>query len=234
VSNDIANLPPNYLTSPTLEFGVPSCSAPNDPSNPLSTPLLIHHNNTWTLAFTSPQTDYQYRGWAMIFTNNGTFNIENTLQTTCSTPAVTPPCVGERFPENNLLILINRTAAGNVNIANLNSANAVNRFMGYVYSEGAIQTQFLSNLVGSLRAQQMCFNNSNGTSGCLPSGAGGNPRFYQASFPDPRKIPAELPASSGDSGNRWLVNIVPRFWIECRRGPGDTLPTTPTGTCQYQ
>ena len=38
----------------------------------------------------------------------------------------------------------------------------------------------------------------------------------------------------GLSGDRWLVNLVPRFWIECRRGPGNTLPTTPTGTCQYQ
>ena len=38
----------------------------------------------------------------------------------------------------------------------------------------------------------------------------------------------------GVSGDRWLVNIVPRFWIECRRGPGDTLPITPTGICQYQ
>jgi len=25
-----------------------------------------------------------------------------------------------------------------------------------------------------------------------------------------------------------------RFWIECLRGPVDTLPTTPTGICQYQ
>jgi hypothetical protein len=107
--------------------------------------------------------------------------------------------------------------------------------MGYVYSEGTIKNQFLTNLVGSLRAQQFCFNNSTGTSGCGGvASPGGNPRFYQASFQDPRKIPAELPASSGDSGDRWLVNIVPRFWIECRRGPGDTLPTTPTGTCQYQ
>jgi Tfp pilus assembly protein PilX len=231
VSNDIANLPPNYLTRPTLEFGIPSCSIPNDPSNP----LLIHHANTWTLAFTSPQTDYQYRGSAMIFTGNGVINIENTLQTTCSTPAATPPCVGERFPENNLLILINRQSA-QVNIASQpNPANPVNRFMGYVYSEGAIRTQYLSNLVGSLRAQQFCFNNSSPASGCAGvAAAGGNPSFFQVSFPDLRRIPAELPASSGDSGNRWLVDVVPRFWIECRRGPGDTLPTTPTGTCQYQ
>lgn len=38
----------------------------------------------------------------------------------------------------------------------------------------------------------------------------------------------------GVSGDRWLVNIVPRFWIECRRGSGGTLPRTPTATCQYQ
>lgn len=235
VSNNIVNLPPNYATVPTLEFGSPSCDVPTDPSNPLSNPLLIYHVDTWRIAFTSnPPRDYQYRGWAMIFTNNGTINIENTLQTTCSTPAATPPCVGERFPENNLLILINRTPVADVNIASSAAGDIVNRFMGYVYSEGAIQTQYLSNLVGSLRARQMCFNNSNLTNGCGPSGAGGNPRFYQAGFPDPRKIPAELPASSGDSGDRWLVNVVPRFWIECRRGPGDTLPTTPTGTCQYQ
>jgi hypothetical protein len=225
-----AKLPPtlNYFTVPMLEFGIPSCSAPNDPSNP----LLIHHSNMWRLGFTSPQTDYQYRGSAIIFTNTGVINIENTLQTACSTPAVTPPCVGERFPENNLLMLINRGLT-NVNIANASSTNRVDRFMGYVYSEGAIQTQYLSNLVGSLRAQQFCFNNAT-ASGCGVGSPNPNPKFFQASFPDPRKIPAELPASSGASGDRWLVNIVPRFWIECRRGPGDTLPTTPTGTCQYQ
>jgi hypothetical protein len=132
------------------------------------------------------------------------------------------------------LILLNRQGAG-VDIANNNSAQPVNRFMGYVYSEGAVQTQYITNLVGSMRAQQFCFNKSSSTNGCAGvSAAGGNPRFYQVSFPDLRKIPAELPASSWTSGNRWLVDVVPRFWIECRRGPGDVLPTTPTGTCQYQ
>lgn len=248
-SNNIMNLPPNYANAPTLEFGVDNptdnaagrfgCAAANDPSNP----LLIHHSNTWRLGFAAlppppgpPQTDYQYRGSAIIFTNNHTINVENTLQTACSAS----PCGadatgrGQRFPENNLLILINRQGAG-VDIANASPTNPVNRFMGYVYSEGAIRTEFLSNLVGSLRARQFCFNNSSSTSGCAGvAAAGGNPRFFQASFPDPRKIPAELPASSGESGDRWLVNVVPRFWIECRRGPGDILPTTPTGTCQYQ
>jgi len=216
---------------PTLEFGSPSCDVPADPSNP----LLIHHANSWRIGFTQqPPRDYEYRGSAIVFTGNGHIFIENTLQTTCTVPFAFPPCANDRFPENNLLILINRQGA-DVDIANNNAGEPVNRFMGYVFTEGGIKTQFLTNLVGSLRAQQFCFNNSNGTSGCGGVNApGGNPRFYQVSFQDPRKIPAELPASSGASGDRWLVNIVPRFWMECRRGPGDTLPTTPTGTCQYQ
>ena len=122
-------------------------------------------------------------------------------------------------------------------IANTGTAttDVVERFMAYVYSERYVRIQKQTNLVGSLRAQQFCFNNSSATNGCAGVGPPfGNPRFYQASFIDLRRIPAELPASSGDSGDRWLVNVVPRFWIECRRGPGDTLPTTPTGTCQYQ
>jgi Tfp pilus assembly protein PilX len=226
-SLNLINLPPNFATAPTLEFGSPSCDVPTDPSSP----LLIYHQGTWRIGTTvSPPRDFQYRGSAIIFTGNGHIHIENTLQTTCTAS----PCAGQRFPENNLLILINRNG-GDVDLANTVATDVVNRFMGYVYSEGTIKNQFLTNLVGSLRAQQFCFNNSTGTSGCGGVGSpGGNPRFYQASFQDPRKIPAELPASSGDSGDRWLVNIVPRFWIECRRGPGDTLPTTPTGTCQYQ
>jgi Tfp pilus assembly protein PilX len=231
--NNKLNMYPGYnwafpgRSVPTLEFGSPSCDVPTNPSNP----LLIFHYNPWRIGFTnqSPK-DYEYRGSAIIFTRNGGIAIENTLQTACAVS----PCTGQRFPEDNLLILINRQGA-EVDIANNLSAQPVNRFMGYVFSEGAVKTQYISNLVGSLRAQQFCFNNSTSTSGCGGvTGAGGNPRFYQVSFQDLRKIPEELPASSGDTGNRWLVDIVPRFWIECRRGPGDVLPTTPTGTCQYQ
>ena len=120
-------------------------------------------------------------------------------------------------------------------IANPMGTEIVDRFMAYVYSERAIKVQKVTNLIGSLRAQQFCFNNSSSTKGCAGvAAADGNPKFFQANFIDLRRIPAELPASSGVSGNRWLVNVVPRFWIECRRGPGDTLPATPTGTCQYQ
>jgi hypothetical protein len=109
--------------------------------------------------------------------------------------------------------------------------------MAYVFSENRIRAWRQTNIVGSLRGQQICFRN-NSASGCGGSGQGaGIPGFYQASFIDSRQIPEELPASSGTSGDRWLVNVVPRFWMVCRRSPTDTLltlPTTPTGTCQYQ
>ena len=181
---------------------------------------------------------YQYRGSALIYLGQNDLNVKQGLQTTCSAS----PCGndvngrGQKFPENNLLMFVLR-GGGNVEIANTgNGANdVVERFMAYVYAERSVRVQKQTNLIGSLRAQQFCFNNSSGTNGCGGVGAQfGNPSFFQANFIDLRKIPAELPASSGDSGDRWLVNIVPRFWIECRRGPGDTLPTTPTGTCQYR
>jgi Tfp pilus assembly protein PilX len=231
VSNNVANLPPNYTTTPTLEFGSPSCDVPTTPADPAILEFLRHFRLSRSGA---ADHTYQYRGAALIYLHdNNPVDIEQTLQTTCSTPAATPPCVGERFPENNLLIFVLRN--GSVNIASSGDAthDVVDRFMAYVYTEADISVQKRSNLIGSLRAQQFCFNNASAGS-CSVSGANGNPRFYQASFTDLRKIPAEVPASSGDSGNRWLVDVVPRFWIECRRGPGDVLPPTPTGTCQYQ
>jgi hypothetical protein len=222
-----ANLPPNYVAMPTLEFGSPSCAFPTDPSNP----LLINYNGNWRFARNGgPENTYQYRGSAIIYLNQGDLDVEQGLQTTCTAS----PCTNERFPENNLLVFVSR-GNGSVRIANTGGGGSdiVARFMAYVYTERSVQVQKVTNLIGSLRAQQFCFNNSSGA-GCGVAGANGNPSFFQASFQDLRKIPAELPASSGVTGDRWLVNIVPRFWIECRRGPGDTLPTTPTGTCQYQ
>jgi hypothetical protein len=229
VSDNVNNLPPNYTTTPTLEFGSPSCDVPTSPADPLIMEFLRH----FLLQKSGSDDTYQYRGAALIYLHDNPVDIQQTLQTTCSTPLVTPPCVGERFPENNLLIFVTRN--GSVNIANSGGAGSdiVDRFMAYVYTERDITVRKQSNLIGSLRAQQFCFNNASAAN-CSVGNANGNPRFYQASFIDLRKIPAEVPASSGDSGNRWLVDVVPRFWIECRRGPGDVLPPTPTGTCQYQ
>jgi hypothetical protein len=234
VSTNIVNLPPSYLTNPTLEFGSPSCDKPTDPSDP----LIMEFLSAWNLVRFGVDDIYQYRGSALIYVHDNPVNIQQTLQTTCS---VSPcdfdntsiPNRRQRFPDNNLLMLVARN--GSVNIANSGGLGIddVDRLMAYVYTERDITVRKRSNLIGSLRAQQFCFNNATANN-CLVGSVGGNPRFHQASFIDLRQIPAELPASAGDSGNRWLVDIVPRFWMECRRGPGDVLPVTPTGTCQYQ
>jgi hypothetical protein len=226
-----ANLPPDYTTKPTLEFGIPTCDVPSNPSNPLLFQSLQQFN-TLHAGGVGNQRTIQYRGAAIILIGNQDINIEQTLQTTCA--AANPTCAGERFPENNLLILIQRNG-GNTDIArNSPSTDLVERFMAYVFSENRIRARRQTNIVGSLRAQQFCFFNHS-ASNCGSAGSGaGIPGFYQASFLDLRQIPEGLPASSGDSGDRWLVNVVPRFWMVCRRGPGDALPATPTGTCQYQ
>jgi len=241
-AKDSTNLPPDSLTKPTLEFGIPSCSVPNGPSNPLLIQNLGRFRTRKSFV-TNPNLTVQYRGAAIIGVDNGDIDIEQSLQTTCETapPAAIANCGPDtfngrpqKFPENNLLILIQRNG-GNTDIAhNAPTTDLVERFMAYVFTEGRIRAWRQTNIVGSLRARQICFN-SHSAVGCLGVGFGaGNPRFYQASFVDLRQIPEELPASSGASGDRWLVNVVPRFWMVCRRGPGDTLPTTPTGTCQYQ
>jgi Tfp pilus assembly protein PilX len=229
------NPPPGWNDvppKPTLEFGIPNCDTPNNPSNPLLIRNLGRFRTRKSIV-TNPNLTVQYRGAAIIAVDNFDIDIEQSLQTTCAA-ATNPTCAGERFPENNLLILIQRNG-GDTNIAyNAPTTDLVERFMAYVFTEGRIRAWRQTNIVGSLRARQICFNNHSSV-GCLGVGFGaGNPRFYQASFVDLRKIPEELPASSGASGDRWLVNVVPRFWMVCRRGPGDTLPTTPTGTCQYQ
>jgi Tfp pilus assembly protein PilX len=225
------NLPPNYDTMPTLEFGIPSCDQPSSPSNP----LLFQNWREFRTRKNAVDVTIQYRGSAIILLQGNDINIEQTLQTTCAT--LNPTCLGERFPEDNLLVLIQRGSA-NTDIAfNNPGTDRVERFMAYVFSENRIRAWRQTNIVGSLRGQQICFRN-NSASGCGGSGHGaGIPGFYQASFIDSRQIPEELPASSGTSGDRWLVNVVPRFWMVCRRSPTDTLltlPTTPTGTCQYQ
>jgi hypothetical protein len=226
-ANDPTNLPPNSAANATLEFGSPRCSSPTNPSDP----LIMEFMTPWGLGrwSTGPDSTYQYRGSALIYVHQSPVSISQTLQSTCSAA----PCTNEKFPENNLLMLIVRN--GNVSIANTGGPanDVVDRFMAYVYTEKDISVRKHSNLIGSLRAQQFCFNNASAAN-CSVGGGGGFPRFYQASFTDLRQIPAELPASSGASGNRWVADLVPRFWMQCRRGPGDTLPTTPTGTCQYQ
>jgi hypothetical protein len=102
--------------------------------------------------------------------------------------------------------------------SNNNVLSARNR----VYMSGAIAAKI-----------SLCFQNSSAGS-CAVGGGAQPPHFFQANMYDPRNLPAALFAPSGLSGERWRVTPVPRFWLECRVGPTDTLPTTPSGICSYQ
>jgi len=159
--------------------------------------------------------------------------IDAGLQTHC---AAGPPCAGEKFPENHLLAIM---ATSNIDLATINSN--VSRIMGYFFaSANGSGTAKVTvgrdvKVIGMLRGDNVCFSNLSGCSGANTSGS--IPGFFQASFLDPRKTPNELPAPyevpSLLSGGRWQVTSVPQFWIECRRGPADTLPSTPSGICGY-
>jgi hypothetical protein len=114
----------------------------------------------------------------------------------------------------------------------------VNRIMAFIFiglsQDQTLAAQRSGNLVGAVAGRvTLCFNGATAGS-CSTPGAGGPPQFFQANMYDPRNLPAALFAPSGLSGERWRVTPVPRFWLECRVGPTDTLPTTPSGACSYQ
>ena len=216
----------------TLEFGIDDpvsgkkgCENPNAPSNPLL--ALIQFG--WGIDSPSAST-YNYRGAALVVTSPGGVQIDAGLQSHC---AAGPPCTGEKFPENHLLAIM--ALQSNIDLATIRAG--VPRIMGYFFVSGAnITVKQDVVIAGMLRADNICFRNSGGCGGV--GGGGKIPGFFQASFFDQRKIPNELPAPfevPGQlSGGRWQVTPVPPFWIECRRGPSDTLPPTPSGICGYQ
>lgn len=209
----------------TLEFGMPTCDAANTPADP----ILLRIRFPWGLDHGSGATPYVFRGAAIIVTS-GAFHIDETFQSYCGDPL----CAIDRFPENHLFALMTENA--NIDLA-FNRAG-VERVMGYYFASGAnIRVWRDANIIGMLRADTICFRNSSGCSGGVPGG-GKVPGFFQASFLDHRDIPQELPAPyevpGQPSGGRWQVTSVPQFWIECRRGPSETLPPTPSGICGYQ
>jgi len=228
------------LPSPlTLEFGIDNpalglkgCENPSVPGSP----ILLWIDFSWGIDRSGGAVDYNYRGAAIIVTTGGV-QIDAGLQSYCATG---PPCTNDKFPDNHFLAIM---ATGNIDLATINPN--VSRIMGYFFASGAsIRVKQDVVISGMLRADSICFRNSSGCSGGV--GGGGNvPGFFQASFSDPqkvssdpRRIPNELPAPyevpSQNSGGRWQVTSVPQFWIECRRGPTDTLPPTPSGVCGYQ
>jgi hypothetical protein len=139
-------------------------------------------------------------------------------------------CSTDCFPDNHLLVLMSDFS---IDIA-LNG-NINRRVMAFIFSNNnVVSAQRTVNIVGALAAKiNLCFNGASAGS-CSVGGAGGPPQFFQANMYDPRNLPAALFAPSGLSGERWRVTPVPRFWLECRLGPTDALPTTPSGICSYQ
>jgi hypothetical protein len=138
-------------------------------------------------------------------------------------------CSADCFPDNHLLVLMSDFS---IDIA---MSSNVNRVMAFIFSNNnLVSAQRRVNMVGTLTAKiNLCFNGAAAGSCSTPAG-GGPPQFFQANMYDPRNLPAALFAPSGLSGERWRVTPVPRFWLECRVGPTDTLPTTPSGICSYQ
>jgi hypothetical protein len=138
-------------------------------------------------------------------------------------------CVTDCFPDNHLLVLMSDFT---IDIA---MSGPLNRVQAFIFAnQTLLNSQHSVYIVGALAAKNtLCFNGANAAP-CNVGSAGGPPRFFQANMYDPRNLPAALFAPSGLSGERWRVTLVPRFWLECRQGPTDTLPTTPSGICSYQ
>lgn len=227
----------------TLEFGIPTCANPSGPSNPTAPliPVMFWYGSPWGIDYVGgSHVDINFRGWGLMLTNATVFIDENFVPY-CSNPGASPPCGpaypsvgwqgGNKFPENHLFAVM---TTNSVMLATLQ--NDVRRIFGYFWAMGGIGIRRDVNVVGILRGSNVCFRNS---TGCGGIGGGGNiPGFFQASFFDQRMIPNELAAPyevpSQLSGGRWQVTSVPQFWIECRRGPGAVLPTTPSNICGYQ
>ena len=101
------------------------------------------------------------------------------------------------------------------------STSNIDRILGLFYAAGTFSSQKQTNLVGNVTAFRLCF--AGGSSPCAP---GGNvPSFFEVP-PDPNNL-----VSAITSGARFSVAPVPRFWVECKRRPGDTLPS---GLCDYR
>jgi len=189
-------------------------------------PMLINGNHQFIVNIPG----ITYRGAAIWSTRQ--IRLEGGL-TAFSDGAGAAQCITDCFPDNHLLVLMSdfqaQIAMGPV---------GVNRIMAFIFiglsQDQTLAAQRSGNLVGAVAGRvTLCFNGAAAGS-CSTPGAGGPPQFFQANMYDPRNLPAALFAPSGLSGERWRVTPVPRFWLECRVGPTDTLPTTPSGACSYQ
>ena len=202
-----------------------TCAAPVVTS--MAHPMLINGNHQFIINPGTPSGGrVKYRGVAIWSTRQ--IRLDSGL-TIVSDGTGAAYCSSDCFPDNHLLVLMSDFS---IDIA---MNGNVNRVMAFIFSNNnLVSSQRRVNMVGTLTAKiNLCFNGASAGS-CSVPGGGGPPQFFQANLYDPRNLPAALFAPSGLSGDRWRVTPVPRFWLECRVGPTDTLPTTPSGICSYQ
>ena len=90
-------------------------------------------------------------------------------------------------------------------------------------TKGFQRSRKQTNTVGTAMGYRLCF--AGGSSPC-PSG-GNVPSFFQI-FPDKDNLVATITIPFGAA---FTVASVSRYWVECRRTPGDSLPP---GLCSYR
>ncbi len=202
-----------------------NCATPNTTPGKFlrpSNPMLLNGNHQFIV--NSP--GISYRGAAIWSTRQ--VRLDGGL-TAFSDGTGAAGCVTDCFPDDHLLVLMSDFS---IDIA---TSGNVNRVMAFIFSNNnVLSARHRVYLSGAIAAKiSLCFQSS--SAGSCSVGAGVQPpQFFQANMYDPRNLPAALFAPSGLSGERWRVTPVPRFWLECRVGPTDPLPTTPSGICSYQ
>jgi hypothetical protein len=242
-----------------LTFGITASGTTNNPCNTPATPadpLLVYNTsaNGWrftrnafaTRASTqcAGTTQICFNGAAVIY-NTGTVSLEEAVTSTCVS-STNPTCSGEKFPGNDLLVLM---TPGNVDVAR--ATTTVTRVMGFFYAGGDFNARTapggggITRIVGGVAASRFCFG-GNASSGTCVNGTANFPEFYQAPLAgsslntapagDSRALPEEMlalaPSQNGQAPKHWRAESVPRLWLECRPTSA-TLPTTPTGVCSY-
>jgi hypothetical protein len=226
-----------------------------DTPAPSSAPLLLYFPSSTpaTTGFNVQRvggpTDYNFRGSAMVVTN-GLVQIEERWQS-CQTAAGSACYNSHGFGGPDLFtrdssltvmtwggnagVCAGSAACGNMNLAD--GTSNVDRIMGLFYAgcdpadpacsgnsatKGFLRSRKQTNTVGVAMGYRLCF--AGGTSPC-PSG-GNVPSFFQV-IPDTNNLVATIAVPGGGS---YTVASVLRYWVECKRTPGDTLPT---GLCNY-
>jgi len=130
-----------------------------------------------------------------------------------------------------------QTGGGNMDLGR-STAN-IERIMGLFYAgcdptdsacgqtKGILTSKQQTNLVGTALGYVLCFAIVGGGNPACPNG-GQVPSFFQV-IPDSNNLVASIGTPGGGT---FTVVSVQRYWVECKRTPGDTLPLT--GFCSYQ